>query len=120
VFENRVLRWMFGPKRVEVTGEWRELHDEELRDLYSSPSTFDYNNQVKEDEVGGEGNTRGENRIAYKLSPYSRILSDFLLLLVGYCKQSCPAWTSAALTARSQRIFSPPLAFHEHQALTYS
>jgi hypothetical protein len=37
VFENRVLR-IFGPKRDEVTGEWRKLHDEELRDLYSSPS----------------------------------------------------------------------------------
>jgi hypothetical protein len=37
VFENRVLR-IFGPKRDEVTGEWRKLHNEELRDLYSSPS----------------------------------------------------------------------------------
>jgi hypothetical protein len=36
VFENRVLRTMFGPKRVEVTVEWRKLHNEELRDLYSS------------------------------------------------------------------------------------
>jgi hypothetical protein len=38
VFENRVLKRIFGPKRVEVTGEWRKLHNEELRDLYSSPS----------------------------------------------------------------------------------
>jgi hypothetical protein len=38
VFENRVLRGIFGPKRDEVTGEWRKLHNEELRDLYSSPS----------------------------------------------------------------------------------
>jgi hypothetical protein len=38
VFENRVLRRIFGPKRVEVTGEWRKLHNEELHDLYSSPS----------------------------------------------------------------------------------
>jgi hypothetical protein len=37
VFENRVLRRIFGPKRDEVTGEWRKLHNEELRDLYSSP-----------------------------------------------------------------------------------
>jgi hypothetical protein len=38
VFENRVLRRIFGPKGNEVTGEWRKLHDKELRDLYSSPS----------------------------------------------------------------------------------
>jgi hypothetical protein len=38
VFENRVLRRIFGPKRDEVTCEWRKLHNEELRDLYSSPS----------------------------------------------------------------------------------
>jgi hypothetical protein len=38
VFENRVLRRVFGPKRNEVTGGWRKLHNKELRDLYSSPS----------------------------------------------------------------------------------
>jgi hypothetical protein len=38
VFENRVLRRTFGPERDEVTGEWKKLHNEELRDLYSSPS----------------------------------------------------------------------------------
>jgi hypothetical protein len=37
VFENRVLRRLFGPKRDEVTGEWRKLHNEELHNLYSSP-----------------------------------------------------------------------------------
>jgi hypothetical protein len=36
VFDNRVLRRIFGPKRDEVTGEWRKLHNEELHDLYSS------------------------------------------------------------------------------------
>jgi len=35
VFENRVLRRIFGPKREEVTGKWRKLHNEELNDLYS-------------------------------------------------------------------------------------
>jgi hypothetical protein len=38
VFENKVLRRMFGPKRDEVTGGWRKLHNEELHDLYPSPS----------------------------------------------------------------------------------
>jgi len=38
VFENRVLKRLFGPKRDEVTGEWRKLHNEELRDLYSLPN----------------------------------------------------------------------------------
>jgi hypothetical protein len=37
VFENRVLRRIFGPKRDEMTGEWRKLHNEELHNLYSSP-----------------------------------------------------------------------------------
>jgi hypothetical protein len=38
VFENRVLRGIFGPKRDEVTGEWRKLHNEELHNLYSFPN----------------------------------------------------------------------------------
>jgi hypothetical protein len=38
VFENRVLRRIFGLKRDKVTGEWRKLHNEELHELYSSPS----------------------------------------------------------------------------------
>ena len=38
VFENRVLRRLFGPKRDEVTGEWRKLHNEELNDMYCSPN----------------------------------------------------------------------------------
>jgi hypothetical protein len=40
VFENRVLRKIFGPKRYEVTGEWRRLHDEELYDLYCSSNSI--------------------------------------------------------------------------------
>jgi hypothetical protein len=44
VFENRVLRRIFGPKRDEVTGEWRKLHSGELHNLYSSP---DINRQIK-------------------------------------------------------------------------
>jgi hypothetical protein len=40
VFENRVLRRIFGPKKDEVTGEWRKLHNEELHNLYSSPDVI--------------------------------------------------------------------------------
>jgi hypothetical protein len=38
VFEDRVLRGTFGPKRDEVTGDWRKLHNEELSNLYCSPN----------------------------------------------------------------------------------
>jgi hypothetical protein len=38
MFENRVLRRIFGPKRDRVTGEWRKLHNDKLNDLYSSPN----------------------------------------------------------------------------------
>jgi hypothetical protein len=38
LFENRMLRRIFGSKRDEVTGEWRKLHNEELNDLYCSPN----------------------------------------------------------------------------------
>jgi len=40
VFENGVMRRIFGPNRDEVTGDWRKLHNEELNDLYSSPTLF--------------------------------------------------------------------------------
>jgi hypothetical protein len=40
VFENRVLRRIFGPKRDKATGEWRTLHNKELNDLYLSPNIF--------------------------------------------------------------------------------
>jgi hypothetical protein len=47
VFENRVLRGIFVPKRDEVTGEWRKLHNEELRDLYSLPSIIRKSRRVR-------------------------------------------------------------------------
>jgi hypothetical protein len=56
VFENRVLRRIFGPKGDEVTGEWRKLHNEELHNLYSSPDII---RQVKANEVGGAYSTHG-------------------------------------------------------------
>jgi hypothetical protein len=66
VFENRVLRRIFGPKRDEVTEEWRKLHNEELRDLYSSPSIIRII-KFEEDEMGGPCSTNGEKRNAYRL-----------------------------------------------------
>jgi len=47
VFENMVLRRIFGPKRDEVTGEWRKLHNEELNDLYCSSSILGSSNRDK-------------------------------------------------------------------------
>jgi len=52
VFESRVLRGIFGPKRDEVTGEWRKLHYEELNDLYSSPNNV-WIIKMEKNEVGG-------------------------------------------------------------------
>ena len=54
VFENRVLRRIFGPKRDEVTGEWRKLHIEEFNDLCCSPNKFS-DDQIK--KKGWAGHT---------------------------------------------------------------
>jgi hypothetical protein len=64
VFENRVLRRIFGPKRDEVTGEWRKFHYEELRDLYSSPSMIRI---IKSSRMRWADHVArlGENRHAY-------------------------------------------------------
>jgi len=50
-FKNRVLKRIFGPKRDEVRGEWRKLHNEELNDLYSSPNIV----QVNKSRMGWAG-----------------------------------------------------------------
>jgi hypothetical protein len=50
VFENRVLKRIFGQKRDEVTGEWRKLHNKELNDLYSSPSSG--GDKIEKNEMG--------------------------------------------------------------------
>jgi hypothetical protein len=64
VFENRVLRGIFGPKRDEVTGEWRKLHSGELRNLYSSPDII---RQMKSRRMGWAGHVArmGEGRNVY-------------------------------------------------------
>jgi hypothetical protein len=63
VFENRVLRRIFGPKRDEVTGEWRKLHNEELHNLFSSPDIIGKSSQAN--EVGGAcgAHVRGEKSV---------------------------------------------------------
>jgi hypothetical protein len=66
VFENRVLRRIFGPKRDEVTGEWRKLHNEELPNLYSSPDII---RQVKSRRMRRAGHVArmGEEIKVYKV-----------------------------------------------------
>jgi hypothetical protein len=66
VFENRVLRRIFGPKRDEVTCEWRKLHNEELHDLYSSPSIIRI---IKSRRMRWAGHVArmGEKRNIYRL-----------------------------------------------------
>jgi hypothetical protein len=66
VFENRVLRRIFGLKRDEVTGEWRKLHNEKLRDLYSSPSAI---RMIKSRRMSWAGHVArmGKKRNAYRL-----------------------------------------------------
>jgi hypothetical protein len=66
LFENRVPRRIFGPKRDEVTGEWRKLHNEELHNLYSSPDII---RQFKSRRMRWVGNVARmfEERIVYKV-----------------------------------------------------
>jgi hypothetical protein len=66
VCENRVLRRIFGPKRDEVTGEWRKLRNEELRDLCSSPSIIRI---IKARRMRWAGHVvrMGEKRSSYRL-----------------------------------------------------
>jgi hypothetical protein len=60
VFENRVLRRIFGPKRDEVKGEWKKLHNDELHILYSSPNI----REIKSRRMGWAGHAAlmGEER----------------------------------------------------------
>jgi hypothetical protein len=66
MFENKVLRRIFVPKRDEATGRWRKLHNEELGDLYSSPSIIRI---IKSRTMRWAGHVArtGEKRNAYRL-----------------------------------------------------
>jgi hypothetical protein len=66
VFENRVQRGIFGPKKDEVMGEWRKLHNEELHNLYSSPNII---RQIKSRQMRWTRHVAcmGEDRKVYKV-----------------------------------------------------
>jgi hypothetical protein len=61
LFENRVLRRIFGPKKDEVTGVWRKLHNEELHSLYYSPRI------IRRMRWAGHVARMGENMNAYRI-----------------------------------------------------
>ena len=65
VFENRVLRKIFGPKRDEVTGEGIKLHNEEVTDMYCSPNIFAVIKSIRMRGAGSVGHKGG--RSAYRL-----------------------------------------------------
>ena len=66
MFENMVLWGIFGPRRDEVTGEWRRLHNEEINDLYSSPNSV---RVIKSRRMRWDGHVArmGEERGAYRV-----------------------------------------------------
>jgi hypothetical protein len=66
VFENRVLRRIFGPKRDEVTGEWRKLHNEKFHNLYSSPDII-WQVKSRRKRWAGHVARMGEERKVYKV-----------------------------------------------------
>jgi hypothetical protein len=66
VFENRMLRGIFGPKRDEVTGSWRKLRGDELHNLYSSPSIIRMSTLKKMRRAGNVAHM-GAKRNAYRI-----------------------------------------------------
>ena len=103
VFENRVLRRMFGPKRDEVTREWRKLHNEELNDLYSSPNTFRLI-KLRRMRFAGHVARMGERRGVYRIlvgkpdgkRPLGRPKRGRIILRWTFRKWDVGVWTGSS------------------------
>ena len=103
VFENRVLRRMFGPKRDEVTREWRKLHNEELNDLYSSPNTFRVI-KLRRMRFAGHVARMGERRGVYRIlvgkpdgkRPLGRPKRGRIILRWTFRKWDVGIWTGSS------------------------
>jgi hypothetical protein len=65
VFEDGVLRTISGPKRNEVTGEWRQIRNEVLNDLYSSPNII--NDQIEKNYMSWNVACMGDRKVAYRV-----------------------------------------------------
>ena len=65
MYENRVYRRIFGPRRDEVRWDWRKLHNEEINDLYCSPNIFS-GDQIENNEMGWACSTDVESRGVYR------------------------------------------------------
>jgi len=99
VFENRVLRRIFGHKRDEVTGKWRKLHNEELNDLYSSPNIIQVTKSRRMRWVGhvahmGEG--RGAHRVLVGKPEDKRPLGRSRCRWEDNIKMDCRKWDGEA------------------------
>jgi len=91
VFQNRVLRRVFGPKRDEVIGEYRKLHNEELNDLYSLPNTV---NLIKPRRMRWAGNIArmGKRRGVYRfvlITNLTQFFNVFISLLYMFLAIQC-------------------------------
>jgi hypothetical protein len=124
VFENRVLRRIFGPKRDEVTGEWRKLHNEELHILYSTPNII---RQIKSrrmrwaEHVARMGEERNMYRVLMRKSGGKRPLGrprrrweDWIRMDLKYIgwgsaqvAQDRDRWRDVVNTVMNLRVLAP-------------
>jgi hypothetical protein len=124
VFENRVIRRIFGPKRGEVTGEWRKFHNEELHILYSSPNII---TQIKSRRMrwaghvarmgeehlqGFDGKARRKERdgIRMDLREIGWGSVDWIQLA-----QDRDRWRALVDTVMNLRVLAPQISFKIHK-----